>query len=200
MKGRLLSAAVAAVLAFPGVANATLEKFDFSTTYNGGPFNGDALTGFMLLDLTASGLATSGTLDILTGPGLPTPQVMGLAPPSPPSSAYEAGDGTELSGNDNMIPITGGGITFGTNAPDSLHGGYTLQFLLGGEFGECASNVVCGFIAGPGGDSNLYNALGPTTLTEGAVPEPSTWAMMGLGFAALGLVSYRARRSAMSIA
>jgi hypothetical protein len=199
MKGLLLSAAVAAVLGVSGVANATLEKFDFSTTYNGGPFNGGALTGYLLLDVTAGGLATSGTLDI-AGAGLPTPQVLGLAPPSPPASAYEAGDGTELFGNDNMIPITANGITFGTNAPGSLNGGYTVQFLLGGEYGECASNVVCGFIAGPGGDSNLYNALGATTLTPGAVPEPATWAMMGLGFAALGFVGYRARRSTASIA
>jgi hypothetical protein len=199
MKGLLLSAAVGAVLAVPGVANATLEKFDFSTTYNGGPLNGDALTGYMLLDVNASGLATSGTLDI-TGAGLPTPQVLGLAPPSPPASAYEAGDGTELFGNDNMVPITAKGITFGTNAPGSLNGGYTVQFLLAGEFGECANNVVCGFIAGPGGPSNLYNQLGATTLTPGAVPEPATWAMMGLGFAALGFVGYRARRSTTSIA
>jgi hypothetical protein len=199
MKGLLLSAAVAAVLAVPGVANATLERFDFSTTYNGGTFNGDALTGFLLLDVT-SGLATSGTLDIQTGPGLPTPQVLGLAPPSPPAPAYEAGDGTELFGDDNMIPITANGITFGTNAPGSLNGGYTVQFLLGGEYGECANNVVCGLIAGPGGPNNLYNALGATTLTQVAAPEPATWAMMGLGFAALGFVGYRARRSTTSIA
>jgi PEP-CTERM motif len=31
-----------------------------------------------------------------------------------------------------------------------------------------------------------------TTLSAGAVPEPATWAMMGLGFAALGFVGYRA--------
>jgi hypothetical protein len=198
VKGLLLSAAVAAVLTVPGVANATLEKLNFSTTYNGGTFGGQALTGYMLLDVNASGLATSGTLDILTGPGLPTPQVLGLAPPSPP--VYEAGDGTELFGNDNMIPITANGITFGTNAPGSQNGGYTVQFLLAGEYGECANNVVCGFIAGPGGPNNLYNQLGATTLTPGAVPEPATWAMMGLGFAALGFVGYRARRSTTSIA
>jgi hypothetical protein len=33
-----------------------------------------------------------------------------------------------------------------------------------------------------------------------AVPEPSTWAMMALGFAGLGLAGYRARRAATSIA
>ena len=29
----------------------------------------------------------------------------------------------------------------------------------------------------------------------GAVPEPSTWTMMAVGFAGLGFVSYRARRA-----
>ncbi len=34
----------------------------------------------------------------------------------------------------------------------------------------------------------------------GVVPEPSTWAMMGLGFAGLAFAGYRSRRSAISIA
>jgi hypothetical protein len=33
----------------------------------------------------------------------------------------------------------------------------------------------------------------------GAVPEPGTWAMMGVGFAALGLAAYRRRRKALAI-
>jgi fibro-slime domain-containing protein len=33
-----------------------------------------------------------------------------------------------------------------------------------------------------------------------SVPEPSTWAMMGLGFAALGFAGYRARKTSVSIA
>jgi hypothetical protein len=39
-----------------------------------------------------------------------------------------------------------------------------------------------------------------TTLSAGAVPEPATWAMMGLGFAALGFAGYRAtgKRAAAS--
>jgi hypothetical protein len=36
--------------------------------------------------------------------------------------------------------------------------------------------------------------------TIDAVPEPSTWAMMLLGFAGLGLAGYRASRKGVSIA
>jgi hypothetical protein len=34
------------------------------------------------------------------------------------------------------------------------------------------------------------------SITEAAVPEPETWAMMGLGFAGIGALAYRARRKA----
>lgn len=187
--GVLAAIALGAGLA-PGTASAALEKFDFTTTYNGGPFSGDTLSGDMLLDVVG-GVATSGTLTI-TGAGLqPSTVTMGVVPAG---EVYEAGDGTELFGQDNAIPIDSAGITFGTNAPGSLHGGYTLQFLTGGEFSECGGAVVCGFIAGPGGDGNLYYALGPTTITEVAVPETSTWAMLLIAFAGLGLAGSRGRR------
>lgn len=44
---------------------------------------------------------------------------------------------------------------------------------------------------GPDGLANLSDSLG-FTLTSG-VPEPSTWAMMTLGFAGLGFMAYRRR-------
>jgi fibro-slime domain-containing protein len=37
-------------------------------------------------------------------------------------------------------------------------------------------------------------------VTLNSVPEPSTWAMMGLGFAALGFAGHRARKTSISIA
>ena len=43
-----------------------------------------------------------------------------------------------------------------------------------------------------------YN-VGIDNLTFNGVPEASTWAMMGLGFAGLGLVGYRARRASVAI-
>jgi hypothetical protein len=41
-----------------------------------------------------------------------------------------------------------------------------------------------------GGNQNIGNILDNVTLTT-AVPEPSTWAMMILGFAGLGFLAYR---------
>lgn len=193
----LASAAVAAALLASGAGNAAMEKFDISTTYNGGTYSGDVLTGYFEVDVNGSNVATSGTLS-LSGPGLAAePVTLGLVPVD---VVYEAGDGTELFGNDNVIPITANGITFGTNAPDSARGGYTVQFLLGGEYGECSGTVVCGMIAGPGGTGNLYDKLGATTITPAAIPELSTWAMLGVGFAGLAFAGFRKSREARAIA
>ncbi len=42
--------------------------------------------------------------------------------------------------------------------------------------------------------NNAPSALTVTVNTIGSVPEPSAWAMMLLGFAGLGFVSYRQAR------
>ena len=44
---------------------------------------------------------------------------------------------------------------------------------------------------GPGGIAEIWFASDP-----GMIPEPSTWAMMLLGFAGLGFAGYRARKPA----
>jgi hypothetical protein len=43
----------------------------------------------------------------------------------------------------------------------------------------------------PGGPIQLGDGLTRETLTIAAVPEPSTWAMMILGFAGIGFMAYR---------
>ena len=42
-------------------------------------------------------------------------------------------------------------------------------------------------------------STGPSAFEFAAVPEPATWAMLGLGFGALAFAGYRSRRTAISI-
>ncbi len=53
--------------------------------------------------------------------------------------------------------------------------------------------------ATPAAFRSVEFSTGPSAFEFSAVPEPSTWAMLGLGFAALGFAGYRSRRTAISI-
>ena len=48
--------------------------------------------------------------------------------------------------------------------------------------------------------TRLGEALAATNLSVTIVPEPSTWAMMVLGFAGLGFAGYRKARKTVAIA
>src|ERR1700710_204528 len=120
----LTSLVVGAALSAPGVASAATVTDTFTTTYTSGTYNGDTLTGTITLDVGAGGVANSGTLTI-SGAGLPDTETLGLIPVG---QVYEAGGGAELLNNDNIFPVTSKGLFFGTNAPGSLNGGYTLGF------------------------------------------------------------------------
>ena len=50
----------------------------------------------------------------------------------------------------------------------------------------------------PGSDFNYFDHA--FVFTVAAVPEPSTWAMMMLGFAALGYLTYRRKKKATELA
>ena len=63
---------------------------------------------------------------------------------------------------------------------------------LGSDFGPNIHLTIGQFEAGFGGGDFVIGGV-----VSGAVPEPSTWAMMLLGFAGLGYVGYR-RRGAFS--
>jgi PEP-CTERM motif len=75
-----------------------------------------------------------------------------------------------------------------------------------GYYGDGNSNFTLGFILNDGVYTTLYGGMlstQPFSVTAsgeilgnlfGTVPEPSTWAMMLLGFAGLGFVGYRQRQ------
>jgi hypothetical protein len=138
---------------------------------------------------------------------------------------------TEASGGDTITAITGeiGGDTTGalTSGGDNLLFPVGSTFTIGKQTGTSvvALDTTGIFVSTSGGTFHLFGAGSPLsssqtvqgndifesgpdgflvgTLTlQAAVPEPSTWAMMILGFCGLGFTAYRRRQngSALSIA
>lgn len=151
-------------------ANATLFDFSYSTVAGG--------------TLTSSG---SGEFDTTpTGPNFlvnsATGTVDGFAISLIPVNGF--------AGNDNTIYTPGAflsfaGLSFTTGATNYNLYGDNGTFVLG--------NAIC--TACSGGNETKVNL----TITEvAAVPEPSTWAMLILGFAGIGYMTYR-RKSKPSL-
>jgi hypothetical protein len=67
---------------------------------------------------------------------------------------------------------------------------------------NCAGVTVCTqFSVGVTPGASIFGPVDIfTTVASGAVPEPSTWAMLLAGFAGLGFVGYRAKRKITAIA
>jgi hypothetical protein len=118
--------------------------------------------------------------------------------------------GTELSNRTgyNSIQLTGsfGGDPFMTpaylnttttpGAPGSFSGWMLANF----TFKADATSEVLSFLAvgTPAGNLPPFALLDGVSLS--AVPEPSTWAMMLVGFGGLGYAAYRRRRMALAVA
>ena len=66
------------------------------------------------------------------------------------------------------------------------------------ELGSCMSGAACS-LAGVLGITYVESNGAPGVLQVNSIPEPSTWAMMALGFAGLAFAGYRARRATISI-
>jgi hypothetical protein len=103
------------------------------------------------------------------------------------------------AGNDNLLSFPGtpafltyGGLSF-TTASDVYNIGFSAPFY----YMEQQSTNSVGSI-NPG---DTFVQLTDFTVTAvAAVPEPSTWAMMILGFCTLGFIGYRRRAGQTSIA
>jgi PEP-CTERM motif len=139
---------------------------------------------------TTTFVSWSGGSVILTGVGLTaTPTDIIFSPPTgggvifDPSSGsgffYGAVDGVVSGGTGSCTPGTAGCTTVGS--PPNQTGVQSACFAAtgGSNFGSCSSGTL-----------TLHSTDSPLTIAE-AVPEPSTWAMMLLGFAGLGFMAYR---------
>ncbi len=95
--------------------------------------------------------------------------------------------------------------------PDSVGGGFNLnlgsggplQFfnVLGGSTPDFTSGIQAGaFLTNIAIADNVNgDSIGSASVVVTAVPEPSTWAMMLLGFFGVGFVAYRRRTGAVAV-
>ena len=91
-------------------------------------------------------------------------------------------------GGSNQLSFSGG-YGAGVGGEVYLTQGTELDIVVGGA-GEFGQGVISGG-GGGGGGSFVWD---PVAIPVQPVPEPSTWAMMLLGFAGLGYAGWRARR------
>src|ERR1700722_1731808 len=175
----------AVLVSFAPAANAdVVYSFDGSSMI-------PAFTAGITLDVQ-SGQAISGTGSInfsgsIFDLNLITPSTI-VNETSPGPVGFRDNHGTDLGGADTIVPIDGAccGLLFAiTNNPvpghDALfnvwsNGGNSFGFLFSGTL----PNVF-----------DVFLNQGAGTGTVSAVPEPSTWAMMLLGFAGVGFMAYR---------
>jgi len=177
----------------------TLQSPGNSTTETGGVnlggAFGDAQPGAQknqLFTLSSLGLSSASQLGLivnLSEPGSENPPSVTLN--SLTLTAFTAGGGTTVFGLapglagttlvQSASGLGGSGIVFGLDAPQaSLLTSLGLNTQLG---------VSASFGNAQGGQDAIQVAR--LTSTIAAVPEPSTWAMMLLGFAGLGFMGYR---------
>jgi PEP-CTERM motif len=172
-------------------ANAALFDFSFLGTDANGTVSGSGT-------ITATGSGPTYTVQSVTGTindndvGLPAT-----------SFTIDSGFVSPYAGSDNILYVpsqapsnTGfvdfGGISFTANSG-------LIAFNFGGQSQSGPiSYVLNDSVLDPVG---YPNQIGSTviSLTVSAVPEPSTWAMMLLGFAGLGFMAYRRKQNGPSL-
>ena len=103
----------------------------------------------------------------------------------------------------NKMEVSLGGDTRDTATVDVGSKGFSGWTTASFDFTATSASEVLKFLS-IGGPTSLppvafLDGVSLTGDVPGGVPEPATWAMMGIGFAGLGLVAYRKRRTALAI-
>ena len=185
VRSTLLGLGLAALVSYAVPANAAVYDF----TFIGGPNDSS---------VSATGsFVTNGANDtVISGSTTFTfPTVIGAA------ATLLAGTGVVGSGGlsyDNVFPIDApAGIIFQDNGNPSVY--FNIFAPTGQALGPGTSEAWASAVNGGGG--YLFGSLGFSgvcsncvadgSITISAVPEPSTWAKMLLGFSGLGFLAYR---------
>jgi PEP-CTERM motif len=170
MKIRLSGVVAVGALAISTLvaASAQAAVFDFSYTFG----DGSVATGVGEGTVQADG----NTIDLFTVASF-TVDGQSIDPAVAVSSGHSSPAIATFDGSFMDLLITDSTITFGLNL-------------------RSTQNLAT--IAPPPVGPPVHEIYDPAhwSITETAVPEPATWAMMGLGFAGIGALAYRARRKA----
>ncbi len=174
-----LSGALLALAFSAGIASASTVTLDVSGNIGGGV---GGFTAEVVLDVVG-GQAVSGTgsINIL---GLSSAPLVLITPSTPGNEGspgpvgFRDDGGTDIGGADTAYPINNG-LLFDVGTTTASFGNFPL-FAFWSD-GSLFSGTVDG--------TYYYADFG--TATVSAVPEPSTWAMLLLGFAGLGFMAYR---------
>ena len=105
-----------------------------------------------------------------------------------PGIGFRGNDGTDYFDLDQAFPISTNGLLFDVNTTTAEWGKDPL-FAIWSDGDKGYASAFTGVVGG----QEFYNLQG--TAAAGAVPEPSTWAMMGVGFAGLGLAGWKRSRT-----
>jgi PEP-CTERM motif len=196
LKSGLAALLSAALISFASAANASTVEYIVTGTDQ----NSLAYTADVFLDVTG-GVATSGTGTLtgaITGLLGGATQSLTLVTASTPGAenplGYRSSTGTDLFNVDTVVPVDNNGLLFIIGPPPF---GSNLNPLFSFWSDPNAGAVFSGTQFG---STDWASAnLPPEPSGVAAVPEPSTWAMMILGFAGVGFLAYRRTRKSSAM-
>ena len=186
MKRLLLTTAMLGALSAPALAS--IHDMSFSGMFN----NGDAFSGSLALDVVGNeAVSGTGTLTTLGMHNAPIVMITSsTAGNELPGIGYRGNDGADYFDLDQAFPISTNGLLFDvgtTTAEWGLHPLFAIWSNSDASYGTAFTGVV--------GGQEFYNLNSVSASVTGAVPEPSTWAMLGVGFAGLGLAGWKRSRT-----
>ena len=214
MSNRLVGLALAMIFSSVGAANASV---DVALTSQGATFSSASSQLFSGGNYCCGGEANDGILtaqaNLLTSSPLPWLQN------GDTRFIFDNGDPVQsiIIKLGALDTLTGFGATFSNTdrVPSSLEvltsltgaaGSFSLFGTLVGTSGSGGPDLITGgsvqaryveYVFGQAvGDNGAPNGAGVSQLFASAVPEPSTWAMIVLGFAGVGFMAYRRKLNA----